>query len=156
MRLFVHRDQALLLLIVGGLAAAVVVGAGLEQSGLLSPVATWTAEVVAPHRSQVPLHIEIGGQDPTPATGDGLALAPAGPTSIISEGQPSTTPGVGTAVTTQPSPVPTTTVVPPTVYAYPPDDHGGAGQSGSGSSGSGGSGSGGGTGGGSKGGDDNH
>jgi hypothetical protein len=143
MRLLVHRGQALLLLIVGGLAAAVVVGAGLEQSGLLSPVATWTAEVVAPHRSQVPSRIEISSQDPTPIAGDGLASAPAGPTSIIAEGQPSA--GGGSAATpTQPSPLPTTTVVPPTVYAYPADDHGGGGNgSGSGGGGSGGSGSGG-------------
>lgn len=155
MRLLVHRGQALLLLIVGGLAAAVVVAAGLEQSGVLSPVATRAAEVVAPHRSQVPAHIEIGSQGQTPIAGGGLASAPAGPTSVIAEGQPSA--GVGVAAT-QPSPGPTTTVVPPTVYAYPADDHGGSGRPDGGSSGGtggggSGSGSGGGTSGGSKGGD---
>jgi hypothetical protein len=143
MRLVVLRGQALLLLVVGGLAAAVVVGAGLEQSGVLSPVTAWTAEVVSPHRSQVPPRIEIGSRYPTPAYSQGPADAPTGPTSAIVEGRPSTAPGAGSgtaAVATQPSPVPTTTVVPATVYAYPPDDHGGSAGPGSGS-GSGGSGS---------------
>jgi hypothetical protein len=117
MRLLLHRGQALLLVVVG-LAGAAAVGAALERDGLPTPVATRAADLVAPRRSDLPARIVIASRalaSPPPAGAVPAAVVPPAPTP----------PEPGAA---QPSP--TTAVVPPVVYTYPPDSHGGHGHGG--------------------------
>lgn len=102
MRLLVHRGQALLLLLVGGLTGAAVVGGVMERDGLPAPVATRASGLLAQPKSGLPTRIEIGGPSPAPS---------------------STLPGSPTASAVRPTAV--TTVVPSVVYTYPPYDHGG-------------------------------
>src|SRR2546429_7783704 len=102
MRLLVHRGQALLLLVVGGLAGAVVAGAVMERNGQQPPVATRAAEFMAPSRSHLPARIQIGRPSSPPPDGAVVAARQTDPPSAI--------------VAEPPSPSPTTTVVPATVY----------------------------------------
>ncbi|HXM55934.1 MAG TPA: hypothetical protein VOB72_11145 [Candidatus Dormibacteraeota bacterium] len=142
MRLVVHRGQALLLLVVGGLTGAIVAGAVLERNGQPPPVATRAAELLAPSRSQLPARIQIGSPSQPPSDGAVVAAREAGPSTAIADDGPASGPNAPAI-----APSPTTTVVPATVYAYPPDDHtrggagggggGGPGPDGGGSSGSG-------------------
>src|SRR5438105_1751655 len=118
MRLLVHRGQALLLLVVGGLTGAIVAGALLERNGAPPPVATRAAELMAPSRSHLPARIQIGTPSQPPPDGAVVAARETGPPAGIVVDRPSS--DTGTPVV---APSPTTTVVPATVYAYPPDDH---------------------------------
>ena len=59
MRLLIHRGQALLLLVVVGLAAAAVAAAGLEHDGLPTPVVALVSGVLSPPHRQLPAKIEI-------------------------------------------------------------------------------------------------
>ncbi|HSR23559.1 MAG TPA: hypothetical protein VLW53_08410 [Candidatus Eisenbacteria bacterium] len=122
MRLLVHRGQALLLLVVGGLAGAAVAAAVLEWDALPSPVAATTIGFLTPSRSHLPDRIEIGPSRP-PTDGSGPAAAQPDPAPVGPPAAPS-----GRSV--QPSPP--TTVVPATVYSYPPDDGATRGSGGSG------------------------
>src|SRR2546423_1068000 len=119
MRLLVHRTQALLLLVVGGLAGAVLAGAVLERNGLPDPMTTRAAELLASRPSHLPVRIEIARPDRAPADGASAASREAGRASSIAALEPSVDEGTPSA-----APTPATTVVPPTVYAYPPDDRG--------------------------------
>src|SRR5258707_670410 len=62
MRLQVLRGQALLLVVVGGLLAAVVAGAALERDGLPAPLAARAAGLLGRPASKLPASIEIGGR----------------------------------------------------------------------------------------------
>src|SRR2546429_266061 len=110
MRLLVHRGQALLLLVVGGLAGAVVAGAVMERNGQQPPVATRAAEFMAPSRSHLPARIQIGRPSSPPPDGAVVAARQTDPPSAI--------------VAEPPPPSPTTPAVPATAYAYPPRDRG--------------------------------
>jgi hypothetical protein len=122
MRLLLHRGQALLLVVVG-LAGAAAVGAALERDGLPTPVATRAANLLAPRKSDLPTRIVIASRAPArpfpgpPVPVDTVSDAAASPPTVV-----------------QPSPSPTTAVVPPVVYTYPAEHHGGGpGPSGGGS-----------------------
>lgn len=128
MRLLVHRGQALLLLVVGGLAGAAIAAAVLEWDAPPSPVAAGAIDFLSPSRSHLPDRIEIGGPSRPPSDDADMAATQAEPAPVAPDAAPS-----GRSV--QPSPH--TTVVPATVYSYPPDDGSTRGSGGSGSSGSG-------------------
>jgi|SRR5215471_3148052 len=137
MRPLVHKSQALLLLVVGGLAGAVLASAVMQRSGTPAPVMTRAAELMAPRSSHLPARIEIAGSARQPNRGTMTATRGTGETAaaVVAEdpSPPVDQPAQGSSAGT--------TVVPPTVYSYPPDDHGrgtGSGSSGGGS-GSGGS-----------------
>jgi hypothetical protein len=120
MRLHLHRGQALLLVVVGGLAAAVVGGAAFERYGLPAPVAAWAAELLDRPATRMPSTIDIGGSgEPAGSTVSPTAARP-GPT-------PSAKPsGIVVVPLPQPArPTPAASVVPAIIYTYPPDDHGG-------------------------------
>jgi hypothetical protein len=138
MRPLVHKAQAVLLLVVGGLAGAVLASAVIQRSGLPSPVMTRAAQLVAPSASKLPARIEIGSPGQSPAEGPSTGTREIGPASATAALEPTAGPSLTDGPSDQP-PAGSTTVVPPTVYSYPPDDHGD--KSGSGSS-PGGSGSG--------------
>jgi hypothetical protein len=112
MRLLVHRGQALLLLVVGGLTGVAVAGAALGRGNLPAPVVTTVSELFAQPRQGLPARIEISTSSPSPAT-----LPQPQPASVATA-EPSPTPP-------PPPPTAVTTVVPGAVYSYPPDDHGG-------------------------------
>jgi hypothetical protein len=116
MRFKVHRGQALLLVVVAGLAAAVVGVVALEGTGIPASVAARTSSGGAASRG-VPGRITISDASqqagsPGSQTVNGSAGSPSGPAVTGS--------GAGTA---PPAAVPAT-VVPSTVYTYPSDDHG--------------------------------
>lgn len=117
MRLLRQRGQALLLLVVGGLAVAVVLGAGLVWYGLPAPVASIAAQLVAPRRSHLPARVEVDIPAPSPAGGTTVtsasAASPDPETVVVPVGR----------LPVQPSPA--MSVVPAVIYTYPPDDHGG-------------------------------
>jgi hypothetical protein len=96
----VHRKQAALLLVVGGLVFAAVGVAALSGTGIPATIAARVSGVEAP-ASGIPSKISIGAAAPP---GSGAA------------------PGVGTAAGR--SGGGPATVVPPEVYTYPADDHG--------------------------------
>jgi hypothetical protein len=126
MRLLVHRGQALLLLVVGGLAGAAVAAAALEWDALPAPATTRVTGFLAPGRSHLPARIEIGGRGRTPTDG-AVVAAQSAPAPAIAEDGPSAEPSGQSA-----APSPGTTVVPATVYAYPPGEHTGRGPGGDG------------------------
>ncbi|HEY4028272.1 MAG TPA: hypothetical protein VGO86_17730 [Candidatus Dormibacteraeota bacterium] len=108
MRVLLHRGQALLL-VVAGLSGAVAVFAAFERDGLSTPVATGAANLVAPRRSDLPARIVIASSP---------AGSPAPAVSATSGAYP-------TPVAANPKPSPSFAVVPPLVYTYPPESHGG-------------------------------
>jgi len=133
MRPLVHKSQALLLLVVGGLAGAVLASAVMQRSGSPAPVMTRAAELVAPRSTHLPARIEITGSGRQPNRGTMTATRGTGETAaaavVVDPTGPADQPVQGSSGGT--------TVVPPTVYSYPPDDRGrgtGGGSSGSGSS----------------------
>jgi hypothetical protein len=131
MRLQVHRGQALLLVMVGGLAAAVIAGATFERSGVAGPVAARAAGMLGWPAGRLPADIEIGGRLPDRDATVAAAQPAATPAPAASAGgagppRPSERPGDGA------------TVVPPLVYTYQRDDGTATGgDSGDGSGGSG-------------------
>ena len=112
MRLLHHGGQVLLLVVVAGLAGAVVLGVALERNGLPAPVANRAASLLAPPKSSLPPRIRIA------SAGGSAPLVSA-----------------ATATPEPASPSPTTAVVPNVVYTYPPDEHGRGGSSGGGGGG---------------------
>jgi hypothetical protein len=122
MRLLVHRGQALLLLVVGVLAGAVVGGAVLERDGLPAPIVTRLGSLLTPPRHEVPVRIQIAGPVPAPVPSTSEVI-----------GQPQPVP-VAVEPPSPPAAVPhdDPTVVPAAIYSYPPDDggHRGSGHSG--------------------------
>jgi len=128
MRPLIHKAQALLLLVVGGLAGAVVASAVLQGNGPSAPVMTRAAEFLSPRTSHLPSRIDIAapGQQPGRQAMTATRETDQAASAITADD----TPGAG-------APTPGTTVVPPTVYSYPPDEQGrgtGGGGSGGGSS----------------------
>lgn len=132
MRPLVHKAQALLLLVVGGLAGAVLASAVLQRSGTPAPIMTRAAELVAPRSSHLPARIEIVGSGRQPNRGTMTATRGTGETTAaivaVDPSPPASQPALGSSGGT--------TVVPPTVYSYPPDDSGRGTGSGSGGGGS--------------------
>jgi hypothetical protein len=129
MRLLVHRGQALLLLLVGGLAGAAVAAATLEWDVLPAPVAARATGFLVPSRGQLPVRIEIGRPGRPSPDSSVVAATQTDPGPVVVDDTASSAPA---ARSVQPSPP--TTVVPATVYAYPPSDQGrrGPGDGGSG------------------------
>lgn len=128
MRLLVHRGQALLLLVVGGLGGAAVAAAALEWKAAPAPAVTRATGFLAPGRNHLPARIEIGPSgrsDRMPADGTVVATTQAAPAPAIAREVPSAVPSGQTV-----GPSPQATVVPGAVYSYPPDDHGGRGPGG--------------------------
>jgi eukaryotic-like serine/threonine-protein kinase len=134
MGFMVHRGQALLLLVVGGLAAAVVGIVALSGTAVPATVAVRVGGVVDARDSGLPARIEVGGPVRQAASpGAGTAVGdPAGPTSAAGAPRPAGSRAAGA-----------TTVGTSSVYTYPPDDHGHGGTSGDGGSSGGTSGDGG-------------
>jgi hypothetical protein len=113
MRGLAHRGQALLLVLVGGLATAVVCGAALECFGLPEPVAARASGLlVGSSGGGLPNRIEIGVHRGT--TGMPAASVVPGPTPSQAD---------GAAARAQPAV--SATVVPAAIYTYPPGDRGG-------------------------------
>ena len=124
MRLLVHRGQALLLLVVGALAGAAVTGAVLERGGFLLPGAFNVGGIFAPPEPAMPGRIVIGGSGTT--SSDSGVVPGSSPVTVPPVG-PAPTSSTSMATAPEPARSPATTVVPATVYTYPPDDRGGGG-----------------------------
>jgi hypothetical protein len=129
MRPLIHKAQALLLLVVGGLAGAVVASAVLQGNGPSAPVMTRAAEFLSPRTSHLPSRIDIAAPGQQPGRGAMTATRETDQAAAAITADDTT----GAAA----DPTPGTTVVPPTVYSYPPDEQRrgtGGGGSGGGSS----------------------
>jgi len=125
----VHRGQAVLLLVVAGLAAAVVGIVALNGTGIPATAVVRASSVAAP-AAGLPSKISIGGTA-APAAGGaaqpsgGSIRATPGPGAGAAARDPAVQPGAGGVRQPARSPgAASTTVVPSKVYAYPPDDHG--------------------------------
>jgi hypothetical protein len=102
MGFMVHREQAMLLLLVAVLVAASAAVGVIALSGTLTPATFVTRAIsAAAPTSGIPSRISIA---PTSQPGAGTGGAP---------GRATASPGSGS-----------TTLVPSNVYTYPPDDHG--------------------------------
>jgi hypothetical protein len=119
MRLLVHRGQALLLLVVGGLLGATAASVALSGDARPAAIALHLGGPVATPDSGMPARIAIGDSRQLPAYDPETAGSSTRPSPVPS-------PAARTA---------TRTVVTPPVYAYQPDDHGGHDRSGGGSPG---------------------
>ncbi len=121
MRGLAHRGQALLFVLVGGLATAVICGAALECFGLPEPVAARASGLLGGSSGGgLPNRIEIGVHHGT--TGMPAASVVPGATAPSPNGGPTPSQADGAAARGQPAVG--ATVVPAAVYTYPPD-HGG-------------------------------
>ena len=113
----VHRGQAMVLLVVTALTATIVVIVAMSGTGIPAMVLARAGIDTAP-ASGIPNKITIG------ATASAVGASPAPSASQLAG---TTGPRAGAI---GPSGTASTTLVPPNVYTYPPDDHGRDGTSG--------------------------
>ena len=122
MGVWLVRRQAMLVLLVGMLAGLVLTGVVASRSGLSGTLALRAGSFLGGQDTRLPARIEVAvPSSPAPGASSGPVVSVVASPSGTSE----TVPAPVLVPPPARAPVPVT-VVPPPVYTYPADDHGGS------------------------------